>query len=225
MKPLYTQELYDSVKSTYNLPCECYNCGETFYKPKKEIKYFLKGNPNRTIQFCSHSCAKKYKSPRIPVECSNCKKQFNKKQSEIKKTNNNFCSLSCSATYNNKHKSFGIKRSKLELFIQEQLTLLYPNLEIHYNQKSAINSELDIYIPSLNIAFELNGIFHYEPIFGVDKLQKTQLNDLNKSILCLESKIDLCIINTSNDKYFKQSTNQKYLDIVTNIIKERILTS
>jgi predicted HNH restriction endonuclease len=38
----------------------------------------------------------------MKVNCKNCGKKFEKKHSEIKKTNNNFCSRSCSATYNNK---------------------------------------------------------------------------------------------------------------------------
>jgi len=82
---------------------------------------------------------------------------------------------------------------------------------------------LDIYIPSLNLAFELNGIFHYEPIFGVDKLEKINKNDISKSKTCFNMKIDLCIIDTSYQKYIKPKTSQKYLDIITNIINERLL--
>ena len=36
-------------------------------------------------------------------------------------------------------------RSKLEKWLEEQLIKMYPNLEIHFNRKDAINSELDIY--------------------------------------------------------------------------------
>ena len=36
------------------------------------------------------------------VRCRTCRKQFKKSFKEIKKTNNNFCSKSCAATYNNK---------------------------------------------------------------------------------------------------------------------------
>jgi len=36
------------------------------------------------------------------VNCTNCDKEFNKHNSQILKTKNNFCSSSCSATYNNK---------------------------------------------------------------------------------------------------------------------------
>lgn len=113
----------------------------------------------------------------------------------------------------------------LETWLEEQLTQFYPNLLIDFNKKDAIDSELDIYIPSLNLAFELNGIFHYEPIYGVDELYKIQENDVSKSKACHEAKIDLCTIDTSGQKYFKESTSQKYIDIINNIIKERLSIS
>jgi len=138
---------------------------------------------------------------------------------------NNFCSLSCSAIYNNKNKKHGTRRSKLEVWLEKQLILLYPNLDIHFNRKDTIGSELDIYIPSINLAIELNGIFHYEPIFGNDKLNQIQENDISKSKACIDNEIDLCIIDTSGQKYFKPKTSQKYLNIIIKIFKERLLTS
>jgi len=138
---------------------------------------------------------------------------------------NNFYSLSCSAIYNNKNKKHGTRRSKLEVWLEKQLILLYPNLDIHFNRKDTIGSELDIYIPSINLAIELNGIFHYEPIFGNDKLNQIQENDISKSKACIDNEIDLCIIDTSGQKYFKPKTSQKYLNIIIKIFKERLLTS
>lgn len=129
-----------------------------------------------------------------------------------------FCNMSCATLYNNTHKEYGYRRSKLEQWIEEQLIILYPNLEIHFNRKDAINSELDIYIPSLRLAFELNGIFHYEPIYSQEQFEKIQNNDQRKFKLCIEHNISLCIIDTSNQKQFKESTSKKYLDIITNII-------
>jgi hypothetical protein len=92
-----------------------------------------------------------------------------------------------------------------------------------FNRKEAIGSELDIHIPSLNLAFELNGIFHYEPIYGEDKLQKIEENDISKSKACHDAKIDLCVIDTSGQKYFKPKTSEKYLNIITNIINKRTM--
>ena len=101
----------------------------------------------------------------------------------------------------------------------------YPSLEFHFNRKDTIYAELDIYLPTLNLAFELNGIFHYEPIFGDKKLQSTQTNDKRKFQACLEHNIELCIIDVSKEKYFKEHISKKYLDIITNIIESKLLNS
>jgi transposase-like protein len=220
MIPKYSNIEFDNAKSSDKLLCECHQCHLPFLTPKREINYYLNGKRD-TAKFCSRECRAKFENKHIEVSCLNCDSKFMKKQAEINRNKNHFCSHSCSASYNNKHKTKGNRRSKLETWLEEQLTILYPNLEIHYNKTSAINSELDIYIPSLNIAFELNGIFHYEPIYGVNKLHKIQENDQSKTKACHEAKIDLCIIDTSAQKYVKPHTSQKYLDIILNIIKER----
>lgn len=158
----------------------------------------------------------------VEVLCMNCGKLFMKYQSELIKYPNSFCNHSCAATYSNTHKTKGIKRSKLEKWLESKLSELYPKLEIHYSRKDAINSELDIYIPSLKLAFELNGIFHYEPIFGEEKLNQIQNNDGRKFQACLEKGIELCIIDSSKQKYFKESTCLPFLEIITKIVNEKI---
>ena len=223
MKPLYTQEEFDSSKTFDKLPLKCYNCSKTFMYRKKDILETYNPNLKKQGEFCSRKCKCLFDGSSKMVNCKNCNKEFYKTKSEIKKTPNDFCSKSCAATYNNKNKTHGTRRSKLECWLEERLNCQYPNLGIHFNQKTAINSELDIYIPSLNLAFELNGIFHYEPIYGTNKLQQIQKNDVSKSKACHEAKIDLCTIDTSGQKYFKESTSQKYLDIIINIVKERLL--
>jgi len=227
MIPLFTDEEFNQAKRNDLLPLQCKQCGKIFYKTKLVIYNFKNPNHTSSGNFCSRKCMGLSQINKQKVICTNCGKGFEKLPTEIKKskTGNYFCSRSCSVSYNNKHKTHGNRRSKLEKWLQEQLTILYPELDIHYNQKSVINSELDIYIPSLNLAFEINGIFHYEPIFGKDKLGKIQNNDISKSKACIDAKIDLCIIDTSQQKYFKPSTSQKYLDIITQIIKERSLIS
>lgn len=109
----------------------------------------------------------------------------------------------------------------MERWIEERLRTIYPTTEFHFNRKDAIKSELDIFVPSLMVAFELNGIFHYEPIFGGIKLAQIKSNDQCKFAKCHEAGIDLCIIDVSYIKYFKPKHGQKILDIITKIINEK----
>jgi len=109
--------------------------------------------------------------------------------------------------------------------LEIQLLAFFPNLDFKFNSKEAINSELDIYIPSLQLAFELNGIYHYEPIHGVDKLTSIQNNDNRKFAACIENNIELCIINSSVMKSFTEKRAQKYLDIIIKIIFDKVLLS
>lgn len=220
MIPLYSQEEYDSSTSKCLLLVRCYQCNTAFSKQKQAITKVLRGVPGHSGMFCSPQCFSAFKVAKfnVTVSCRCCEKEFSLLKTSISKSGNNFCSKSCSATFNNKNKTHGTRRSKLEAWIESQLTSLYPNLEIHFNRKDAIGSELDIYIPSLRLAFELNGIFHYEPIYGSMKLEQTQNNDSRKFQDCLAHGISLCIIDTSGQKYFKPKTSQKYLDIIASIL-------
>lgn len=198
---------------------KCDFCKVEFEKETKHIK----NNKRRGFKnYCSKQCGYKGNTKSKIINCKQCGKSVLRRVSEIKKVKNTFCSRSCSVTYSNAHKKHGTRRSKLEDYLEKQLKKLYPNLQILYNDITAIKSELDIYIPSLCLAFELNGIFHYEPIFGDEKLQQTQNNDQKKFYLCHKARINLCVIDTSGQKYFKPSTSQKYLNIITKIIDDNL---
>jgi hypothetical protein len=223
MNKIFTEKEFNLAKSMDELKLKCYHCDKIFFKYKKEIKTILKRGIDKG-KYCSVECRNNSRKNRTNVNCDNCNLVFEKKVTQITKSKSgkNFCSKSCAVTFNNKNKTYGTRRSKLESWIEERLIELYPNIEFHFNQKTAINSELDIYIPSLNIAFELNGIFHYEPIYGVDKFNQIKENDISKTKLCHEAKIDLCIIDTSSQINFKESTSKKFLEIIVKIINQRI---
>ncbi len=213
-----TTQYLSKFKTRELIQIYCDLCRKSFTRRKNNVLY--QGHKNI---FCSHACSNKACTKSKMLECAKCSTKIKRSMSELKKhkNSNSFCSSSCAAIYNNTHKTHGTRISKLEKWIKNQLTILYPNLDILYNNKTIINSELDIYIPSFKLAFELNGIFHYESIFGKEKLAQIQNNDDRKFQACLENNIELCIIDASNQKYFKPKTSQKYLDIITNIINTK----
>ena len=219
MIPLFNiNELNDN-----EFPFQCEYCGNVFTTTKDQVKKALNNHPRIKIKYCSIKCSRKSKDKTILINCTECDNQFKKQQHRI--TKNNFCSQSCGVTYNNKHKITGYRRSKLEQYIEKHLILIYPDLKILFNNKGTINSELDVYIPLLNLAFELNGIFHYEPIYGQDKLNQIQNNDNRKFQACIEREIELCVIDTSQQKYFKEQSSKKFISIITNIINNKIVVT
>ena len=205
------EKLYKRFEENGVNPDTCENLTLSEYKSRK---------------FCNNHCSAIYtnshRKKKPKKKCKNCGKEITKTINKRNKTGNYFCNSSCAATYNNTHKTKGVRRSKLELWIESKLSELYPNLEILYCDKTTINSELDIYIPSLKLAIELNGIYHYEPIHRIDKLNRIQNNDANKFQLCLQHGISMCIIDTSSQKYFKESSSIKFLNIITEIINKNL---
>ena len=205
-----------------SITLECPQCNSLFIRTKNVIQSKLGPHNNGQTIYCSRKCFESKLITKEKVNCLQCNVQFEKLLNQIKKFPNHFCSRSCAATYNNTHKTTGNRRSKLEIWLEEELTKTYKELEISFNKKDAINSELDIYIPALNLAFELNGIFHYEAIYGDDKLASIQNNDNRKFQACLEKQIELVIIDTSRQAYFKKYSSQKYLEIIKNIINNKL---
>jgi hypothetical protein len=223
MKPLFSEEEFLISDSATKLPCECENCGQTFFILKKRIQSERK-TPQNCVRFCSLKCNGKFKTKTrgdILVHCSNCGKKAKRRKIDVerKTTGLFFCSHSCAATYSNTHKTKGIRRSKLETLAEHVLNEKFLHLFPLYNDKSAIGSELDIYFPSLKLAFEFNGIFHYKPIFGEKKLQQIKANDEAKLTRCQKNNITLVVINTTEHNYITEHTSQKYIDVVINIIK------
>ena len=221
MQPLYTKEELESAQSRQKLPLQCLHCRKTFLCRKNDILLALSGH-HTVRDFCSQKCSNLHRNPPIIVSCNQCNRSFKKLPNQIRKSKHHFCSQSCSAKYTNVHKTKGTRVSKLEVWLSKKLTKLYPALEFHFNRKDAINGELDIFIPSLKLAFELNGIFHYEPIYGPKKLASIQTNDHRKMFACSEHGIELCIIDVSSLNYFKEQRAMKFLTIIQNIINQAI---
>ena len=203
------------LKRGEKIVCKCDLCNRDFSFPQR-----LR-NRNKGL-FCSEQCYQESRLKRLAVTCDECGVLFHKHSCIIAKTLHNFCSCKCSSIYKNKHKTWGTRRSKLELWIEKELSALYPSLQILFNDVSAIQCELDIFIPDLDLAFELNGIFHYKEVF--DNFQRTKNRDKMKIQLCAQKGIRLCVIDTRNQKSFRIKTSKVFLDIICNIITDRLKT-
>lgn len=68
---------------------------------------------------------------------------------------------------------------------------------------------------------KFNGIFHYEPIFGQEKLDQIKNNDLKKIKECNRQVIDLICIDTTSQKSFSKKSSQVFLDIIVTEINKR----
>lgn len=231
MHMLFDPNILENIQTKNELPLRCGFCSQTFYLTVRVIKNHLQKNKKFQKdggKFCSRKCSSLHQENHLSLRCAQCATSFTRKKSiseySSKKSHNSlqFCSKSCSCRYRNLHKTTGIRRSKLEIWIENQLSNNYQNLNMIFNGKESIDSELDIYIPSLSLAFELNGIVHYEPIYGSDKLSLIKNNDNRKFQACLEKQIELVILDTSKETYFKEEKSKKYLDIITSIIDKKL---
>lgn len=66
------------------------------------------------------------------------------------------------------------------------------------------------------------GILHYEPIFGQNKLDKIQLNDLHKIAMCRNLGIELVTIDSSSVNHLTKGVKAEYSKIVKNTLKTAI---
>jgi len=100
----------------------------------------------------------------------------------------------------------------------------FPNLKLIPNDKIMLDGlEVDIGIPSLNLGIEWNGIVHFKPIYGQDKLTKIQQNDAKKQIIAQNKKINLIVIPdlVSNDAKVKEAF-MSIAKIIDQLLKNKI---
>lgn len=187
---------------------ECKNCGNQVSKTKGRYNESIKNGWNF---FCSISCRYGYQEKGRELYCAQCQKAIRKTPGQIRQTKKNvFCSKSCAASYNNSHKRYGTRRSKLEAFIEEHLRSEFPDLKLQCNTNYPIGIELDFYFLDLACAIELNGVVNYLPIYGEEKLARIQKNDRRKARRCLKAGIELVVLDVSDREYLTQKRKEKY---------------
>lgn len=146
LKP--TKIINKYMMKTIELKCD--HCENDFIKSLKDYNRDIKRNKGGKF-YCSRNCFNISNLTTIEVFCKNCKKPLHKREKDIKKTNNNFCSRSCAATYNNsifvkrKSKQFNKQQckrilsiiekygiSKLSKKLKTSTTTLRKNLKEHF---------------------------------------------------------------------------------------------
>jgi hypothetical protein len=170
----------------------CLMCNSTYSVKYTEVK-------RGWGKFCSKSCSASFKYSDIPrfiiLKCGFCNNLITKRHCELKSSisGNAFCNSSCSASFNNKFKRKS-RRSKCEIKLFNLLNEAFPDLELQANPKILDGYEIDIFIPSIKLGVEWNGVVHFRPIWGQDKLDKIQDIDFKKQVIAEQKQIELIIV-------------------------------
>ena len=205
----------------------CINCGVKFQKLITNIR-------RSCNHFCSKKCAairngkirrkpakhKEYKrySIKCITNCTMCNKQILKPKHACIGSNNLFCNKSCRMKFFNINTKTRQSRSKLEIYLESQLTMLYPSDIFIFNDRKTIGYELDIYAPKLQLAIEINGIAHYQPIYGIKEYERRSSIDREKIQKCKDHNITLITIDVSGERNFNISVGEKYLTQIKEVV-------
>lgn len=110
--------------------------------------------------------------------------------------------------------------SKLEKFILERLIKDGYHVDFHKEQMlSNTKLQIDLFLPTINVAIEVDGPSHFSPIWGEDALQKNQKYDIKKNGLIVGKGIFLIRIKQTRD-FSKARANYIY-DQLTLILNNK----
>jgi hypothetical protein len=217
LKTNISKKEFDELTLRESIKMNCRVCNCIFTQTKNIIvKSFKNGF---TSGFCSRNCSNKFKKNEVTTQCKECEKEIIVSSYRYKNNSNCFCSYYCGTKHRNKNKTSGYKRSKIEFYIEEKIKTNFPLIELKCNETKTLEGlELDFYFPSLKLAFELNGITHYEPIYGIDRLERSKDSDKRKMAKCMELGIELAIIDISRYKYFTEKSGEIVFQEIEKII-------
>ena len=143
--------------------------------------------------------------------CNRCTRDVHRVRPALPETV--YCSPGCRKAADRDKRPRKSTRSKIELYIEAGFTRDHPSTQVLYNSRTLIGLELDIYFPEYKVAVELNGVFHYQPIFGGRSLYRTQRNDARKRERCQRKGIYLFVIDISHIKKFTPEVNEELYQI------------
>jgi endogenous inhibitor of DNA gyrase (YacG/DUF329 family) len=193
---------------------KCANCGVEVEKQISDVK-------RKKNAFCGKKCNYAYKKAGQQIPCDLCGKLGKYKHKKyLTKAKHHYCGNNCKNIDLNSNPAFRPKkagRSKLEKELEMLLKTTYPNLQFTCNDRIVCSGiELDFYFSDLNLAIEINGPFHYEPIFGQKAYEFTKNNDYKKRAICEKKGVELIIIPAVGNH------TQKKLSLIMDGLKEVI---
>lgn len=107
--------------------------------------------------------------------------------------------------------------SKLEKFILEKL--IADGYKVNFHQEQLLSNtklQIDIFIPSMNVAIEIDGPSHFLPVWGDEVLKRNQKYDQKKEGLIVGKGINLIRIKQTKD-YSKSRAALLYSQLVQTI--------
>ena len=108
--------------------------------------------------------------------------------------------------------------SKMEKFLENYLT--EQGYEVIFHKKGLVlnqNLEVDLFVPALKVAIEIDGPAHFFPIWGQDSLNKHIKADSEKAGLLLQA--GLCLIRV---KHLSKSLTHKHKRDLTTMITQEL---
>jgi very-short-patch-repair endonuclease len=109
------------------------------------------------------------------------------------------------------------KGSKLELYLLDKLLKDGYKVDFHKEQTlSNTKLQIDLFLPTLNIAIEVDGLSHFEPVWGSETLKRNKKYDNKKTGLILGKGLVLIRIKQLKD-FSKARADVIYKDLLTHI--------
>lgn len=109
--------------------------------------------------------------------------------------------------------------SKLEKFILDRL--IYDGYKINFHQEQVLANtklQIDLFIPTMNVAIEIDGPSHFLPVWGEDVLQRNISYDQKKEGLILGK--GLVLIRIKQQKDFSKTRAELIYDKLQNILRD-----
>ena len=198
----------------------CEYCKKPFQRSSKDNATFKK---RTTKPYCSRKCYALAQQSRVTSNCGFCGTEVwrHTRFAKSSKSGHIFCNNSCAAKYNIQYRKKS-RRSKVEKLLCDLITQEFPQLNILPNDTTMLNGyEVDIAIPELKLAIEWNGIVHFKPIYGTEKLFKIQTRDKEKLELATKLDINLIVIpDLISTTQYVHICFSNIKTIITNLLSE-----